>query len=418
LKTDILLYAASTAFNKGAVLLFFPLLTQFLSLPDFGIWSLVIVISNLLVPIVMLNGSAAILREGSEDQVKGAKILQNFVIITILLSGGAYFTGKALSLDDWFLYAIAISSAEAVSQLALTFIRVQEKVKLYFLLNLLKMLSLLGLIIYAKKMEFDLYLLLYYHFYIVIIFATISIILQYKNYTSINIDFNPVLLFSLALIPHGASQWIMSSSDRLILKYVLGVDSVGVYSLAYNIALILALLNSGLSMALPTYMIKNYNKWKESDFDNKFISYYTYVSILTLIPIVSLYIIDFKFFGFLGYYENEMLPLIFVLYFSIYILGLYCFFANYLFYHKKAGIISKITFSAAFLNIFFTFFLIKYFGVIGAALGTFFAYIYYLLMTRHQAEKIDRSISISLTKPIIVFSFFLCLIYIGADNAM
>jgi len=418
MKKNITLYAFSTAINKGSVLLFFPFLTQLFSLEDFGRWSLAIIVSNLLIPIIALNGSAAILREGSENKNTGFRLLHFFSLIAVTIGLLFFFGAKAISLDVWLIYAIAIASAEAVLLLALTFVRTQEKATLYFLINIFKALALLGLVLYAKQFDFSLSLLLFYHFFVVAFFAGVVLAFQYRHYVMARIDFKPILLFSIILIPHGISQWIMSSSDRLILEYMLGAESVGIYSLAYNIALVLILLNSGITMALPTYMIKNYQNWKAQGFDNKFVAYYTYLSILLLVVVTCLYVLDFNYFGILGYYGDEMLPMIAIIYFSIYLLGLYYFFANYLFYHKKAVVISKTTFVAALFNIVITICFIYWLGVIGAAVGTLVAYIYYLASIRYEALKIDNTIQISLVKPVSTFAIALSVVYWSAYNVL
>lgn len=418
MKKDILLYALSTAINKGSVLLFFPLLIQIFTLEDFGKWSLTIIVSNLLIPILALNGSAGILREGSENNATGVRLLQYFSIITIINGILFYLVVKTTSLDDWIAYAVAIASAEALLLLSLTFIRTQNKVNLYFLINFFKVLALFILVLYANDADLSLLLLLQYHFFVVVFFAVVILVYQYRYYVVKQINFKPILMFSIVLIPHGISQWIMSSSDRLILEYTLGAESVGVYSLAYNIALILMLLNSGIAMVLPPYMIKNYQSWISQDFDRRFIGYYTYSSILLLIIIVTLYVLDYKYVGVLGYYGREMLPLILIIYFSVYILGLYYFFANYLFYHRKGVLISKITFTAALLNIFITICFIYWFGIIGAALGTIVAYVYYLMVIRREAIKIEKAITVELTKPIMLFTVVVSAVYLGAYSVL
>ncbi len=414
MKKQIVLYALSTAVNKGSVLLFFPFLALMFSLEDFGRWSLAIIVSNLLIPIVSLNASAGILREGSEHQGTGFRLLHLFAWITFAIGFVFYLGASAFSLDEWIIYAIAIASAEAVLLLALTFIRVQEKPLLYFLINVVKVMALFALVLYAKESSLFLSTLLRYHFYIVLFIAGVVLLLQYRHYVYIDIAVKPIFIFCLILIPHGVSQWVMSSSDRLIIDYILGFESVGIYSLAYNIALILMLLNSGLAMALPTYVIKNYQNWKDKGFDNKFIGYYTYISIVLLIVVVFLYILDAKYFAVLGYYGSEMLPLIVIIYFSIYILGLYYFFANYLFYHKQAGTISKTTLYAAMLNVVLTILFVLWFGVIGAALGTVIAYVYYLIVIRSKALKVEKNLRINLLKPIGTFSIALGVVYGGA----
>ena len=388
------------------------------TLEDFGRWSLAIVVSNLLIPIIALNGFAGILREGSENKDIGFRLLHLFSPIAITIGLMLFLVAKAISLDEWILYAIVIASAEAVLLLALTFIRTQDKAAPYFLINLFKALALFGLVFYAKEVVLSLSVLLQYHFFVVALFAGTVLAYQYRHYVTSRIDFKPILIFSIVLIPHGVSQWIMSSSDRLILEYILGSESVGIYSLAYNITLVLMLLNSGIAMALPTYMIKNYKNWKALGFDNKFINYYTYLSTLLLVVVMSLYVLDANYFGILGYYGSEMLPLIAIIYLSIYILGLYYFFANYLFYHKKATTISKTTFNAALLNIVVTVCFIYWIGVIGAALGTLVAYVYYLVVIRCEAVKSESTLTIELTKPISTFVLALSAVYFGAYNVL
>jgi len=193
------------------------------SLEDFGKWSLAIIVSNLLIPMIALNGSAGILREGSENKNTGFRLLHFFSLIAVTIGLLSFLGAKAISLDKWFIYAIAIASAEAILLLALTYIRTQEKASLYFLINLFKALALFGLVLYAKKNGFSLLLLLQYHFFVVAFFAGVVLAFQYRHYVTARIDFKPILLFSIILIPHGISQWIMSSSDRLILKYMLGL---------------------------------------------------------------------------------------------------------------------------------------------------------------------------------------------------
>lgn len=415
MKKEIILYSLSTAINRGSVLLFFPFLTQLLSLADFGKWSLVIIVSNLLIPIIALNGSSGILREGSENLKIGFEILKKFIILTALIGMAMGFLAYYMHLQSWIFYSIIIATSEGLFTLALTYLRVEEKSSSYFLIILFKTITLFLVVLYAVDQNFSLDELLLYHFSVVACYAVALIFyLYFKNYSmSFELDFKPILLFSVALIPHGLSQWIMSSSDRVVLEYMLSSESVGIYSLAYNLALVLMLLNSGIALAIPTYMIKNYRHWLDEGFDNRLISYYTFLSIALFAVVLILYGLDMKYFHILKYYGDEMLPLIGLIYLSIFILGLYYFYANYLFYHKKAGVISMITFKAACLNVVLTIGFVYLIGVIGAALSTLFAYIYYLRSIRKAALSVDINISIVLIKPILIFTISCGLIYIG-----
>lgn len=68
---------------------------------DFGIWSLVIIVSNLLVPILSLNGSVSILREGSENISKGFYLLKFSILLNLFVISFIY----VLSFEKWILYS-------------------------------------------------------------------------------------------------------------------------------------------------------------------------------------------------------------------------------------------------------------------------------------------------------------------------
>ncbi|MCD5380582.1 oligosaccharide flippase family protein [Candidatus Gracilibacteria bacterium] len=413
MKKNIVLYAFSTALNKGSTLLFFPILTLLLTLEEFGEWSLVISISSLLIPIISLNGSAAILREGSENIKVGFRLLYYFSILSVIISIILYTFSIYFVDINWLPIAIAIGSAESIIFLSLTYIRVQDKAWTYLSISLLKSLLLLFLIIFAKQYNLSLTSLLEYQFYLVTLLAISISGLNFKNFVTLKIDFKNSLLFSTMLIPHGISQWVMSSSDRLILGYYENMTSVGIYSLAYNIALFLTLINSGIGMAIPTYLIKDYQKWRKEDNDNKLIKAYTIIAIILYLILSGLYILDYHYFNIIGYYKAEMPVLIGLIYFSLYLLGLYLIFVNYLFFHRKSRIISKTTLLASILNIFLTVLLVNMLGTVGAAIGTLLAYIYYLHAIRAEALKLEPSLNtITISKPIAIFLVSIILISI------
>jgi O-antigen/teichoic acid export membrane protein len=415
MKKNIIFYALSTAISKGYILIFFPFLTILLSLEDFGIWSLIIIVSNLMVPILSLNGSASILREGSESISKGFYLLKFYLLLSFLLNLIIIIFIYFLSFEKWILYSVVIGFLEGFLFLLITYFRALEKAEIYFFINFIKTLLLFGLVIFAYKNNYALYELLDYHVLTLSVFVILILVYTFiSNYVAHEKTFlKNSLYFSLILIPHGISQWIMSSSDRVIIEYILGSREVGIYSLAYNVSMILMLINSAIALTLPTYMIKNYKNWKEQDFDDKIIKIYTFISLGLFFILLSVFSLDKFYFGILGYYGKEMIPLIFVIYFGIYLLGLYYFYANYLFYHKKAYIISRTTFYTAIINIILTILFVYIFGLMGAALATLLAYICYLYIIRKECLKIEDDLTIDLIRNIIFFTFISIILSLG-----
>lgn len=406
IKRDIVLYALSTAINKGSILLFFPLITNIYTLEEFGVWSLVIVVSYLLLPIVSLNGSVSILREGSENTSVGYRLLVVYLLITLFIGGFSASIFYLAEFKNWFFYALIIAIADASLFLSMTFIRAQQKPVKYFLINVVKVASIFLMLLFVKRHYIELDQLFVYQ---ALLTAMVSLVVfldtlwQKKGtlfFEKINVI--PFLAFSIAFIPHGISQWVMSSSDRFIIEQFLGATSLGLYSLAYNISLVLMLANSGISLALPTFMIKYYSIWTKEGWDNKFISYYTIAAVFLYCFILIAYVVDFNYTRFLGHYDKDIIFLISIIYLSLFMLGIYYFYVNHLFYYKRAGVISKSTFFAAVINVVLTLILIFPFGVIGAGIATLLSYSYYLLIIRKEAISANPEISIKLLRPFLL----------------
>ncbi len=404
IKKDTLYYILSAGLNKGYILIIFPILASFLSLSNFGTWNLIIIVSFMLAPILSINGAAGILREGSVNTSHAFTLFIKFTFITIVVSIIViYFV---LNLNNWILYSVLFGLFEAFYLLTSTFIRTIDKARYYFLLSFLKFLLIISTTLYAYLNQMTLENLLYLQLTLQYIFIFLIIVIIIYNYFlefSFHYSVQNIILFCVILIPHGLSQWLMTSSDRLIIERILGLESVGIYSLAYNIAMILVLLNTILSLVVPTYFIKNYEIWQNKRYDTIVMRYYTYISIVIFIFIFIFYTIDKNNFQILGYYGNEIPILITIIFISIYFLGLYYFYANYLFYHRFSKVLSITTAKSALLNIFLTIIMTIIIGLYGAALSTLIAYIYYVYSIKNSVSKLVTGVTIPLHNNIFIF---------------
>lgn len=409
MKIDIILYTLSTALSRGSVLIFFPIVSSMLTLAQFGIWSLALVTINLLIPIICLNGPASILREGSENTESVYHLIAYYTSITIGIS--LFGLALALQLESffWLKYVIIIAFFEAIIMLFTTALRVFERPKIFFSINLLKTILILIAIIYAKGNNYSLTQLLIAHCSAVFVsFTLVLIYFFYFYYTNVNIKFKilpkvllqSTLLFSVTLIPHGVSQWLMSSSDRFILEAITNNTELGMYSIAYSLALVLGLLNTAIGLTLPVYVIKNYDNWVANRYDQKYIMLYTLISILFFLAITCIYLLDWKFFKVLKHYDIQIFLIFLILFNGLFILGLYYFVVNYLFYHKKSKLISIATLVTAIVNIGLTIIFSYFIGAVGAALATLLSYIMYLLVVKKLATSVEPNININIYKPI------------------
>ncbi|WP_420229168.1 hypothetical protein ACOBWA_09270 [Psychrobacter sp. ER1] len=226
---------------------------------------------------------------------------------------------------------------ESLILLFTTALRVFEKPIAFFLINTLKTTLVFFAIIYAKISGHTLADLLFIHslaistafFFTLVYFC--YFFLKKSIVKNMNIPVKVLRLsifFSVSLIPHGVSQWLMSSSDRFILEVVSNSTELGRYSIAYSLALVLGLLNTAIGLMLPVYVIKNYKKWVSENYDQKFIMIYTLIAVTFFVLIITSYILDWKYFHVLRHYDYSVIIMYYILFNGLFLLGLYYFFCK------------------------------------------------------------------------------------------
>ncbi len=176
----------------------------------------------------------------------------------------------------------------------------------------------------------------------------------------------------LPLVLHSLSQIALSHADIVMIRSLLADDgAVGVYSAAFNVAHVINILYLALNNTwVPLY----YDQMKSGDSEavsrhsKNYLALFTVLAMgfMLLAPEVFGLLIDASFAE-----GRRLLP---VMTMSFYLIFLYSFPVNYEFYHKKIGMIAVGTCAAAVVNIVANYFLIKAFGVMGAAVATMLSY--------------------------------------------
>ena len=182
---------------------------------------------------------------------------------------------------------------------------------------------------------------------------------------------------SLPLIPHYLSQMILNSSDRIMIKSMVGASEAGIYSLAYSVSLIMVMFNTSLLSTIEPWI---YQKIKEKQIDHlPKVAYPAFLGIAG----VNLLLIMFapeviKIFAPVQYYEAiYVIPPVTM---SVYFQFMYSFFALFEFYYEKTQYITIATLTGAVINIVTNYIFIRLFGYIAAGYTTLFCYIIYAFM--------------------------------------
>lgn len=409
MKRQLIIYSVAIGINRGAVLIYLPILVHSLSVADYGEFSYIQILFQLLFPLICLNIASGISREGADQADKGVYLYKSFwpyvLFATFSFSLLAFFLGNIFSYK-LLVYIVLLGGMEALHNMQLSLFRVYEKHIVYASFTISKTIGFL-ILVYTFKLLYSINLMqilvlqVIWHFLIFLVFSLSPLNkINFNQFTRVKIK--PILVFSLMLIPHIISQWAIGASNRIIVKHLLGTEVMGIYSIAYTLSMVLLLLQSGLATVLPQNFIKNPDLWLSPLFKAKFLYLYTASVLLTYFAmLLFLYINKFQIkivnYGTssIGYYFS-------ILFSAFYILGYYYYYTNVLFLYKKAKWISSATLVTAIFSITCCFILTKYFQIAGAAISMLMTYIFYYISVFILATKLEARLSFNVLSDLIV----------------
>ena len=213
------------------------------------------------------------------------------------------------------------------------------------------------------------------------------------------------LKFNLPLLLHYISQYILDKSDRLMVQKLVSVTAAGIYSIAYNIGLLMRIVTTSLNNAVIPWLYGCLEKKEYRTVGAKLETLFGVISMCS----VGLSCVSPELMRIIAppaYHEGVYVipPVVLSLTFSY----MYTTFANIEFYFNCNRFSMYISGAAAVLNVLLNFFGIRMFGYIAAAYTTLICYIlfavgHYLYMNRH-VKKETGGISLFCAKKLILIS--------------
>ena len=196
------------------------------------------------------------------------------------------------------------------------------------------------------------------------------------------------LSLSIPLVPHYLSQIILGQSDRVMVKYYCGSSQAGIYSLAYQVSLIMSMVISGINNSLNPWMYRNI---KEKKYES--IKLRTTQLIVVIVALSGMaMLIAPEIVRILG--TEEFLSAIWIIppvMLSTSITFVYCIWGTVLFYFERTTCIAVGTSLGAILNLVMNAIFIPRFGFIAAAYTTLVGYIviaiFYYSFTKKECIK-------------------------------
>lgn len=191
--------------------------------------------------------------------------------------------------------------------------------------------------------------------------------------------------FSLPLVPHGLSQVLLSSSDRIMISNMIGNSEAGIYSFAYTLSSIVSVTYASLDQVWSPWFYESFKQKRFGDIKRNANTYMSLMSLITIIvmlicPEATLIIGSAK-------YESSIalaVPVIVGGYFAF----IYNFAAVVEYYHEKTKYIAMGTILAAAINVFLNYYFIQKCGYVAAAYTTVFTYFLYFIFHSIIASRI------------------------------
>lgn len=178
-------------------------------------------------------------------------------------------------------------------------------------------------------------------------------------------------LFNLPLIPHYLSTYVLASSDRLMISYLISDSATAYYSVAYSVAGIAMIIWSAINSVLIPF---TYENCKAKNY--KSISRITILLLLAFgIVCVTVSLFAPEVVSIMA--TPEYLEAIYVIppvIAGVFFQVQYFIYANIIFYYKKPRYVMYGSITSAVVNVILNIFFIRWLGYIGAAYTTLFCY--------------------------------------------
>lgn len=383
---DSIAFMASTFASKILIFFLIPLYTYVLSVEEYGRVDLITNTVNVLYPILTLCIMEATLRFACDKTTDKDNVLGNSIAVIIiselLIILFDIITFILLKKIDYYWIGFTIiffcfNFHEVISQ----FTKGIGKTKIYALSGVIHTIviivcNLIGLL--YLKLGVTAYLAS-----IIIGYIITSIFLIFFAKIKIKIHCDKKLLvemikYSMPLIPTTIAWWISMSADKYIIILYHGIAMSGIYSIAYKVPSILTLFTNIFSSAWTISVIKNVNDDDNAAYQSNTYKYFNGFNIL----ICSLLIIMSKLIGKVLFAKDffvawKCVPFLLIAYLFA---GLSGFIASSFRAAKKTKYLLISSIIGSIVNIVLNIVVIKWYGMIGAAITTIigFAIIYYI----------------------------------------
>lgn len=408
-----------------------PITTRILSPEQYGIFSLINTVVNILGVICFLGIDQGFVRYFYEENEENRgdlllKCLYFPITSIIFFSFFLFFFNSKISIfllgeKDNFIWKILVISIIfiMINRFSLLVIRMNQKGKLYsFFTTLLKILEFIFILLLYKRYGNSYKTLIISNLYSLIIITILSILYERKIWNfkgKIKTPKTEILKYSFPFSLTIALNWLMSSSDKIVIKIFSNLTELGFYSGAFKIISLLAIVQTSFTTFWTPVMFEHNSKKPEDTIFFKNIFNYLSVIFFSLgVGIIATRDIIILFLGNKFYQSIFIMPmLVFIpimyLLSEITVVGIY--------FKKKTKYLFYISLIVSTFNFLGNIVLVPKLGARGAAISTGLAYIlFFSLKTFFSNKLINYSFNLKKIYLIIFLIFIYALSLTFYDN--
>lgn len=369
------------------------LLTKNLPTEDYGLWVLYYKLTSIIPMLITLGLPFGLTRflSGETDRKKKHTEFYTvlFVIIVIALSIFPLMllalSQVASSREDQFemnLIFCLIILIESINLAFLNYVRARKRFGGYLLLTGIQNICMIGLLwAFASQGNISvikaLLSLLIADLAVFISSGTLFLIIIHIASPRISLV-KKYFKLGIPLVPSNMASWVITSGDRYIIAWILGITFVGYYSPAYSLASIaFNILISPLGLLLPPILSSYYENGQFDDLKHYLRQSLQYYHIFAIPTIFGLFVVSRDLLEILTTAEiaktsAHIVPIIAI---GLYFLGLFTILAQSMILTKATDVNAYFWISCAAINLTLNLILIPILGIEGAAIVMVITYI-------------------------------------------
>lgn len=385
-----ILYMGSSIFSKAIPFLLLPILTNYLTPEEFGLFS----IYQILLAFCIAFLGMAIQTNISSNYFKVNKdelsqyfgnivfiITFNVSLALILISIFGFIKDSLFSIDLKYLYLLPfLVFISIIFELYTTLLRSQKKALKFAIVEIsntvLRFSTVCLLVVFFGFgwESFPIGSIL--GLSLISVYCIFSLIQQ--GYLKLKYDketLKNILALSLPLIPHAIGGMSIAMSDRLFIERIVGIKEVGIYAVGYSFGMIVSLFSDAFIKAWAPWFYEKMNNLSESS--KKQIVKVTYLYILFILMVsIFVYLAALFLIPIMTSAEyHSAINYVFWIALAYSMQGIYKIFFPYLVHFSKTKYLAITTLLAAILSLIGNYFFIHEYGAVGAAYSTILAFI-------------------------------------------